>query len=327
MGIFESKNSSITESFEYEIYKDENNRYHRFEIDRFGNEIYKDENNRYHREDGPAIIYNNGSKEQWYKHGLLHKEDGPAVIDKDGTKKWYLNGIEYSKKEFEKEICIELKYPRTDPLGNQVWRNKKGKYHREDGPAVIDKDGTKKWYLNGIRHNLNGPAVIYNDGFKEYWIDGEEFTKEQFEEIINVDPEEKSEIDYDMDGLPIEKPDGTKKWYFDGTELTEEEFYNTPKIDEDGTKRWYNKKGQLHRENDLPAVEMENGYKAWYKNGKRHRLKGYAVIYSDGSGKWYINGIEKSEEIITMFERLPYSKKEAVEEMKNELYFRNRIKS
>ena len=174
MRIFESKKPSNAQSFK---------------IDMFGNKIYKDEKGRFHREDGPAIIYKDGTK-KWYKHGLLHREDGPAVIYSNGFKKWYLDGIEYSKKEFEEEICIELKYPQIDPLGNQVWRNKKGKYHRENGPAVICKDGTKEWYLNGIRHNLNGPAVIYSNGFKEYWIDGEEFTKEQFEEIINVDPEE-----------------------------------------------------------------------------------------------------------------------------------------
>ena len=43
------------------------------------------------------------------------------------------------------------------------------------------------------------------------------------------------------------------------------------KVDECGTKRWYNEKGQLHRDGDKPAVEDINGYKAWYQNGKRHR--------------------------------------------------------
>ena len=57
-----------------------------------------------------------------------------------------------------------------------------------------------------------------------------------------------------------------------------------PKIDEKGTKRWYNENGALHRE-DGPAVEYPNGcytsnfrngyiqigwdYKQWYINGKR----------------------------------------------------------
>ena len=85
------------------------------------------------------------------------------------------------------------------------------------------------------------------------------------------------------------------------------------KTDEDGTKRWYNDKGELHRENDLPAIEYADGSKFWYLNGKltekmipaiehadgtkfwylngkRHRENGPAVEYADGSKEWYLNG-------------------------------------
>ena len=40
-----------------------------------------------------------------------------------------------------------------------------------------------------------------------------------------------------------------------------------PVIDSDGTKRWYNENGQLHRE-DGPAVERADGRKEWHVNGK-----------------------------------------------------------
>lgn len=40
--------------------------------------------------------------------------------------------------------------------------------------------------------------------------------------------------------------------------------------DENGDKYWY-KKGLLHRDGDLPAVELSNGTKAWYKDGLLHR--------------------------------------------------------
>ena len=29
-----------------------------------------------------------------------------------------------------------------------IWRNQNGKLHREDGPAISYKDGSKQWYLN-----------------------------------------------------------------------------------------------------------------------------------------------------------------------------------
>lgn len=48
---------------------------------------------------------------------------------------------------------------------------------------------------------------------------------------------------------------------------------------------WY-KEGTsiLHRENDLPAIEEENGYKAWYLDGVLLREK-----LADGSVFYYID--------------------------------------
>ena len=44
---------------------------------------------------------------------------------------------------------------------------------------------------------------------------------------------------------------------------------SNPTIDQFGTKRWFNQDGQLHRDNDLPAIEGEDGTKRWYnKEGK-----------------------------------------------------------
>jgi hypothetical protein len=80
--------------------------YERYEI--------RDRNGQLHREDGPAVIYPNGSY-HWYRNGALHREDGPAVILPNGNQYWYRNDM----------------------------------YHRDDGPALIYQDGTQKWYLNG----------------------------------------------------------------------------------------------------------------------------------------------------------------------------------
>ena len=52
---------------------------------------------------------------------------------------------------------------------------------------------------------------------------------------------------------------------------------------------WFNKKGQLHRE-DGPAVEYVTGDKSWWINGKRHREDGHAIEYAIGDKLWYING-------------------------------------
>jgi hypothetical protein len=62
------------------------------------------------------------------------------------------------------------------------------------------------------------------------------------------------------------------------------------------TEYYYN--GLLHRDNDLPAIEWENGSKEWYQHGKSHRLNGPAWEYSDCGIKykeWYIEGKNYTE--------------------------------
>jgi len=58
-------------------------------------------------------------------------------------------------------------------------------------------------------------------------------------------------------------------------------------IDKNGTKRYYNSKGKLHRK-DGPAVEVINGDKWWYKEGQVHRIDGSAIEWEDGDKFWFI---------------------------------------
>jgi hypothetical protein len=37
-------------------------------------------------------------------------------------------------------------------------------------------------------------------------------------------------------------------------------------------------------------VILNNGDQYWYKNDKRHREDGPAIIYKNGKQEWYING-------------------------------------
>ena len=55
--------------------------------------------------------------------------------------------------------------------GSQFWYLN-GDYHRKNGPAIIWKDGSKHWYKNGVPHRENGPAVIRSNGVVEYWLEG-----------------------------------------------------------------------------------------------------------------------------------------------------------
>ena len=94
-------------------------------------EFHTDERGFKHREDGPAVVYANGT-EIWYLHGKLHREDGPALTRPDGHKAWYRNGV----------------------------------LHREDGPAIIlsiAENGPNAFYLNG-RFITNCPVEWFTMG-------------------------------------------------------------------------------------------------------------------------------------------------------------------
>ena len=67
--------------------------------------------------------------------------------------------------------------------GIKKWYNKKGQYHREDGPAFENTYGDKYWYKEGRRHREDGPAVEYANGRKEYWKNNKALTEKELNEI------------------------------------------------------------------------------------------------------------------------------------------------
>ena len=86
--------------------------------------------------------------------------------------------------------------------------------------------------------------------------------------------------------------DGTRR-YYNGTGQLHRE--NGPAVEwADGTRYWY-QNGQLHR-TDGPAIEWNDGGKGWHQNDQLHRTDGPAIEWADGRKRWYINGEELSEE-------------------------------
>jgi hypothetical protein len=100
----------------------------------------------------------------------------------------------------------------TDSLGNIRYYNDLNQYHREDGPAVEDADGTKCWYRNDQRHREDGPAIEDADEAK-YWYRNGQLHRE--------------------DGPACEYADGDKRWYFRGKHIdckTNKEFLQLMKM-------------------------------------------------------------------------------------------------
>jgi len=64
-----------------------------------------------------------------------------------------------------------------------------------------------------------------------------------------------------------------------------------PQVDEHGTKRWFNEKGELHRDDDKPAAISLDVDKMWFKNGKLHRDRDKpAIEFVNGDKFWFQNG-------------------------------------
>jgi hypothetical protein len=56
-----------------------------------------------HREGGPAYLHN--LNQVWFCDGKLHRLCGPAVIEMGGPKQYWIDGVRFSKKQYEWEIA------------------------------------------------------------------------------------------------------------------------------------------------------------------------------------------------------------------------------
>ena len=214
-----------------------------------------------------------------------------------------------SKKKVSEDSVQTIKH------GFEVWRNSKGNFHREDGPAYIDPHGTQSYYQNGELHRIDGPATIYlngmqyfykngqkhrtdgpaiicPDGYQEYYQNGKRH-REDGPAVIWPDGKQEYWQNGELhrtDGPAISRPNGYQEYWIDGNKLTEEEFNSrSVKTIEHGHEIWRNLNGELHRTNG-PAIILPNGTKEYYLNGKLHREDGPAVIYPDGKCLYYQNG-------------------------------------
>ena len=69
---------------------------------------------------------------------------------------------------------------KIDRCGNKYWKNSHNEYHREDGPAIENIDGSKFWMINGQLHREDGPAVIWSSGKPEYWLNDKKLSEETY---------------------------------------------------------------------------------------------------------------------------------------------------
>ena len=73
-------------------------------------------------------------------------------------------------------------------LQNTTKYYKDGRWSREDGPAIIQNNGTKNWLINDELHRIGGPAVesCLGGSYNSYYINGEKVTEEQHDLLYSI---------------------------------------------------------------------------------------------------------------------------------------------
>ena len=104
----------------------------------------------------------------------------------------------------EQEVFDALKYRiEVDSYGNRFYYSSNGEFHRIDGPAIKQANGTKGWFQNGQRHRTDGPAIEYADGDKRWFQNGQR---------------------HRIDGPAVVYANGSKAWYINDNAMSEAEF-------------------------------------------------------------------------------------------------------
>ena len=84
-----------------------------------------------------------------------------------------------------------------DEYGTKRWYNEDGLYHREDGPAIEYKDGTKIWFFHDEYHRLDGPAWIHDNGDTDWYINDYYVTSEitEWAKTHSIDLDNLTDVD------------------------------------------------------------------------------------------------------------------------------------
>lgn len=263
-----------------------------------------------------------------FKSSCLHGDDGPAVIYEDGTEEYWFGGVQYfSKYSWErrkKHLSVIQPSPdrrvwtliKTGALihrddggpaieyqnGQRLEWLEEGHLHRRDGPAIIDYETDRyEYWIRGRLNRVGGPAIEIGKAYKEYWLDGENISEQEYYRRFGLERRVNEEGDITFYKILDEQitdiitnhmgpadiwKDGTKRWFRDG----KLHRLDGPAVEaSNGTKQWI-VEGNYHRE-DGPAIEYANGDAEWFKNGLRHRIGGPSMIHKSGFKAWHKEGV------------------------------------
>jgi hypothetical protein len=108
-----------------------------------------------------------------------------------------------------------------------------GEYHEKFSGCLEDQEGNKRWFILGAYGREDGlPCVEYADGGR-LWYEANPKRGTGFGA--------RNAVEHRLNGPAIIRANGDQLWY---------------------------KMGLIHRDGDLPAVDLVNGTKKWFVDGK-----------------------------------------------------------
>jgi hypothetical protein len=112
-----------------------------------------------------------GTRYNYQPDGSLNDPNNPSIIYANGVEVYYFN----NKCHRDNDLPAQVGPVNAAGIRYEIWMQN-GEYHRENGPAIKQPDGTEIYQQHGKRHRLDGPAFIgpmkNEKHHKEWWVKG-----------------------------------------------------------------------------------------------------------------------------------------------------------
>ena len=175
-------------------------------------------------------------------------------------------------------------------MSQTIFRDSRGRFHREDGPAVIIGN-RREWWINGKRERLDGPAVEDDDiQYRCYYQNNlKKRTDPSLPTLIlknRVEYFDSQGRQHKDDGPAVIDPDEGLEVYMKNGKLDRKG--NKPAY-KSNTLEIYAENGIIGRNGNLPAVIKEDSVE-YYTDGKLGRPDAPGIVYENGSEEYYTDG-------------------------------------
>lgn len=271
-----------------------------------------DRNGEWHREDDLPCYEDSVGNREWWIHGERHRDGGrPAVENADGSRDWWTRGRRRTNGGDDEPTLVTAR-------GDRCWyaqlkqRNDVDDCDDEDSRATLMcRSECSDDFPEELQEEIEQFKATHSDWMSVPWKT-DVVSNMQWRLAATLNKAEADEADAEAEDLDDSDSDTVvsgatplRRDLFDHrAESTNGHIYaaalhrgnNKPAIEcQNGDHYWY-QLGLLHRDNDQPAVELHNGDRQWFRRGKLHRVGGPAKLGPGGVRQWYLNGAEVSEE-------------------------------